>query len=153
MFAKSLLLTLALAATTLATGQSIIKNKCGFPVWITSVDHEPHPTISLAAGGTWSEPQRYDPATGISIKIGTYEGALYTGGPIIQFAYTAYPPPYIYYDISTSYGYDPKFIGEIIDLSGSATGAPEIVWNGGPESNQNTKAYAGDTDLILTLCA
>ena len=152
MFTKAILPILALAAMTLA-GQSIIRNKCDFPIYITSVDSKVHDTVALAAGGTFSEPQRYDPATGIVLKVGTTADALWTSKPILQFAYTQHPDDWIYYDLSNSFGYDAAFVGETLVVQGSAPGLPQIVWPGSPLEGQNTKAYKGWTDLVLVLCA
>jgi hypothetical protein len=152
MLGKAILPILAFAATALA-GQSIVKNKCSFPVYVTSVDSQPHETLAVAAGGIWAEPQRYDPLTGISIKVGTTADALWTSKPILQFAYTQHPEDWIYYDLSPSYGYDAAFVEKKLVVEGSAPGVPKIVCPGTPPAAQNTKAYKGYTDLIFILCA
>ena len=153
MFIKALITTLALSATALGLGQAIVINRCDFPVYITSVDHEPHDTLTLASGRVWVEPQRVDPVTGISIKVTTTSTGLWNASPVLQLAYTAAPDPWIYYDLSTVYGFDPKFVGKTITLGANAPDAPDrIVWHGSPEPFQNTKGYRGYTDLTLTLC-
>ncbi|KAF2704412.1 hypothetical protein K504DRAFT_506898 [Pleomassaria siparia CBS 279.74] len=142
---SSFLSTLALASTALA-GQSVIRNQCPFTVYITSVDITNSSTVAIASGGSWSEPQRYIPGVGIAIKIGTSA----TAEDLIQFAYTAYPSPWIYYDLNAAPKLDPLFEGQSLVLSGSAPDAPVIEWNGLAPSG--TSAYWADTDLVFTLC-
>ncbi|KAF2277171.1 uncharacterized protein EI97DRAFT_353482, partial [Westerdykella ornata] len=138
--------------TTLTSGSAYVTNKCGFTVYLWSVSSVVGSLQTIPNGATYSERFRYDPLTGIAIKIGTNDRALYTGAPLLHFNYALNPSEgSIYYDLSTVFGFDYGFRGRKFTLKGTeGKNVPSIEWSGGAPSG--TRAYFGDTDLTLTLC-
>ncbi|KAF2866996.1 hypothetical protein BDV95DRAFT_503814 [Massariosphaeria phaeospora] len=147
MYMPTLLTTLALAASTLAES-TIVKNHCDFPVWVTQVTSQGQgATVQIAASsGKWSEPQA---GAGVAIKITTTADGLYTAAPVLHLSYSSSASS-IYYDLNSIYGY--SFSGKTLRLHGSEAAAPEVVWSEEPIAPPNTKAYIGQTNLVLELC-
>jgi hypothetical protein len=141
--------------SALTTGIASVKNNCPFTLYLWSVSSTISPIHTLAANGTgtpYTEPLHYDPATGIAIKIGTTDNALWTGAPLLHFSYALNNAEgSIYYDLSSAFGTDPLLMGRKFVVKGSKPDVPSIEWTGGSPSG--TRAYFGDTDLGLTLCA
>lgn len=122
-------------------------------MYLWSVSSVVGPLQIVPTGATYRERFRYDPATGIAIKIGTTDQALYTAQPLLHFNYALNNAEgSIYYDLSTVFGFDQKFQGQKFVVKGTeGRNVLSIEWYGGAPSG--TKAYFGDTDLTLTLCA
>ncbi|KAF2116310.1 hypothetical protein BDV96DRAFT_599044 [Lophiotrema nucula] len=166
MLFKSLLTVLTLAASVIAapttthtTGYAIVVNNLDQDLWVWSVDSQPHGPKLLPkktrAGSAYTESYRYDPATGIAIKIATKEDGLYSGGGVLQLAYTLNDKENsIYYDLSAVNQLDDFVKNNKLTVTGSpGTDAPTIVWDHvQTPPKPDTKAYHGDTvDLTLTI--
>jgi hypothetical protein len=129
-------------------------NKCGFAVYIWHVDSAVG-SVNNVTTFPYSENLSYDPKTGTALKIGTSPTALSTGAPLIHFSYALNPAEgSVYYDLSTVFGLDPAFQGKKFVLKGTeglVPPVPVIEWSG--DGPSGTRAYFGNTDLNLTLCA
>jgi hypothetical protein len=87
---------------------------------------------------------------GTAIKITKTEAGLWTKEPVLTFGYSYKKDAYIYYDLSTIYGFD--FQGKKLRIHNTdGKKVEEIVWVGEPKLN-NTAAYLGEADLTLELC-
>lgn len=149
MHLSTLFATLTLTASTAFAGTSYVHNKCGFDVYITSVGSTMSETKKLGNNSYWSEKQ-YLEDVGTAIKITTSATALYEAKPVLHFSYTYTKGVSIYYDLSTTYGFD--FEDKKLRLHGPEDkDVEEIVWDGEPKPN-HTAVYFGDTNLTLELC-
>jgi hypothetical protein len=141
--------SIVLAITTIAANTTI-HNNCPFPVWYAAVDSTPPAEMSLLIAGAYvTQEQWFDGKTGTALKITKTEKGLWSGGPVLNFAYTIKDGD-TWYDISPVNGYD--FYGEKITLGGDKEGSELIIWEGGPEPT-HIAHYFGSDDLTLTLCA
>ncbi|KAF2749881.1 hypothetical protein M011DRAFT_524504 [Sporormia fimetaria CBS 119925] len=158
---KSLLLTAALSltalampteTTTLTSGVARVINNCPSTVYLWSVASTVGDRQTLQPGGQYSEQFRYDPRTGVAIKVGTTPESIGNGAPVLHFSYTLNNGENsIYYDVSSAFGVDPLFSGRVVKVVGDGPNVPSIVWTGPAPSG--TRVYFGNTNLILTLCA
>ncbi|KAF2739637.1 hypothetical protein EJ04DRAFT_559556 [Polyplosphaeria fusca] len=141
---------------SLASGTAVISNKCGVPVFVTSVDSTVGATTQLTAGATWTEALHYDPKAGIAIKVTTSEDGLYNGSPTLTLGYTLNNGENsVYYDLSSAFGLDPLFAANKLTLATSKASCPSATWDHVTSVPiQNSKACIGDSiDVVLTLCA
>ena len=142
---------LTITASTALAGVSIVHNKCGFDVWVTSVGVTSSNTTKLPSGNYWNEKQyREGDGVGTAIKITRTEKGLWDGSSVLTFAYSYDKGTSIYYDLSSFSGF--AFWGKKLRIHGpEGKAVEEVVWNGEPRPNR-TLVFFGDTDLILELC-
>ncbi|KAF2001855.1 hypothetical protein P154DRAFT_414241, partial [Amniculicola lignicola CBS 123094] len=128
------LLTLALTATAQAAAKAYVKNKCGVPLYISTVSSRSSDVQPLPNGGFWTDELKYDPLTGIAIKITSKPDGLATGAPVLHFSYTlGQEDGKTYYDLSSAYGLDDVFEGEKLELHTNwEKNCPVITWLGTP---------------------
>jgi hypothetical protein len=144
------LITLALAATTLAAPLITVKNGCEFDVYVTSVGQKAGEPTKVQPNKSWTEAE-YFSGTGTAIKITKTTDGLYTGKPTLHLSYTYKEGKDIYYDLSNAYGYD--FGGQNVTVTGDeGKNVTAIRWNGAAQPS-HTLYYAGETGLTLKLCA
>ncbi|KAJ4371483.1 hypothetical protein N0V83_004700 [Neocucurbitaria cava] len=142
--------TLALTASSALASYTIVHNKCDFDVWVTTVSTTTGKTTKVIPTASYTEPQYFD-NTGTAIKITRSEKGLWTSAPVLTLAYTYTKGGPIYYDLSSSLGFD--FWGKKLTVKGEdGKGVEELTWDGTPKPN-HTAAYWGETSLTLTLCA
>lgn len=142
--------TLVLTASTALAGFTIVTNKCDFDVWVTSVSTTPGETKKISPKQSYTEGQYFD-GTGTAIKITRSEKGLWEGKPVLILGYSYTKGGPIYYDLSSSSGFD--FWGKKLTVRGpKGKGAEELTWDGTPKPN-HTAVYWGEVDLMLTLCA
>ncbi|KAF2642866.1 hypothetical protein P280DRAFT_478926 [Massarina eburnea CBS 473.64] len=153
--------TLALAAAALAApvvpneadqaGPAFwVKNNCDSPVWVTSIASVRKPTQQISAHTSWHEPLYRDPRTGTSVQVTTTAG-LDGVKPILNAAYTYNAGDSIYYNLSPVNNWGYAFSGAIVKFFAPDDFQQAIIWDKTP-AGQVTKAYFGETDLILELC-
>jgi hypothetical protein len=158
MFLPTLLASLALAASTTSAaptiaGYAAVRNKCDFPVYVTSVSTTQRATQKIAPGTSYSESQSTMlGGVGTAIKITTSENGLNNNSPVLTFGYSYTPQEGIYYSLgwTQNLGYD--FWGKRVRIHNTdGLPVPEIVWNGAPQPDHTT-AYLDDVNLTLELC-
>jgi hypothetical protein len=161
MHLKHILSSLALAATTFAapttltpSGTSVVVNSCSKPVYVYDVASSVDGPHTVDPGTQWSKALGYDPVTGHAIKVTTSLETLGNAGAHLILGYTLnYAEGRVYYSLDTVFGLDPLFQNETVIVYGPAgKDVPTIVWPGQP-ADLGTKAYVGDTDLVLQVCA
>lgn len=152
-------ISLAFAATALAlpmTGTDepkpkrvIVVNECDFPVYHWLVASTTTDLGTVESKKHSESDQLHDPTTGSAIKISTKKNSLYTDTPIFHLSYNQVGET-LYYDMSSSGGIDEQWEGKKISLTGAAENFGKLEWSG---EATGTKAFPGNTDMTLTLCA
>lgn len=140
----------ALAATALAAPSVVVHNSCDFDIFVTSVGQTTGNTTKVQPDTLWTE-EEYFSGVGTAIKIGQTAAALWTAKPTLHLSYTYSKGKSLYYDLSTTYGFD--FGGENITVKGDKDkNVQPIVWYGAP-GPVHTYVFFGETGLTLELCA
>ncbi|KAH6633217.1 hypothetical protein C7974DRAFT_412230 [Boeremia exigua] len=141
----------AFTASAFAAPSIILHNNCDFDVFVTSVGKTSGNTTRVHPDVPWIEEEYFD-GTGTAIKIGRTAAALWTAKPTLHLSYTYSRGQSLYYDLSTTYGFD--FWGKKITVKGDDDKeVPSIEWDGAPELIQHTQSYFGETGLTLEICA
>ncbi|KAF3006628.1 hypothetical protein E8E13_007702 [Curvularia kusanoi] len=136
----------ALAATTLAAPSVVVHNNCDFNLFVTSVGQTIGNTTTVQPDTRWTEPE-YFQGIGTAIKIARSAAALWTAQPVLHLSYTYSKDKSLYYDLSTTYGFD--FYGENITVTGDeGKDVQPIEWHGTP-GPVHTYSYFGETGLHL----
>ncbi|KAF2678236.1 hypothetical protein K458DRAFT_423190 [Lentithecium fluviatile CBS 122367] len=128
-----------------ASPDVIIRNHCPFPVFVTSVGKNVGPTREIIAGGVWTEPE-YWSGIGTAIEFTRTFDGLYTDAPVLVLGYSYTAGVSIYYDLGLHAGN--PFEGYNVRLSGKGG---DNIWDPKPKP-PSTKAWFGETDLLLDLC-
>lgn len=159
----------ALAATITtvnAMGSAIVQNNCGFPIYLWPVDAQRNPStsITVAAGGQYSEQYHTPSSGGVSIKLSTTNSL---ASKVTQFEYTVQSyasNPFLWYDGSNvdCTGAECPFYNYGINLKASDSSCPTrdcpvgqvcsgfyTLWN----DDINTLSCNQDANVIMTLCS
>lgn len=143
---------LALSASTAFAAHAVVRNKCGFPVYVTSVQTSQDPIQKILPRGIFSEDQKpVVNRTGVAVKIAKAEADLAKVAPVLVMAYSWSEQSGLYYSLSTQDGFN--FKGEKIRIH-NPEGKPleEIVWVGEPKPARTAAYLGGEADLTLELC-
>jgi hypothetical protein len=157
----------ALAATITsvnALGNAIVNNNCAFPIylWPTDTERNPSQAVTVAPGGSWSEPYHAPASGGVSIKINKQNSK---SNPT-QFEYTvaSFGASSLWYDGShvDCVGSACPFYEFGINLKASDPSCPTrdcpigqvcsgfyTLWN----DDINTLSCASSANTIFTVCS
>lgn len=149
----TILAAVIFTASTVFASTTFIHNKCDFDVYVTPVAVTVGNTSTIGSGGKYWSLKEYSEGDGVgtALKITRSSSGLWETKPVLHFSYSYAKGQNIYYDLSTTNGFD--FWNKTLRVHGpeSKSDVPEIVWHGQPLPN-HTVAYQGETDLTLELC-
>ena len=149
------------ATSAAAIGNAVVKNNCGFSVYLRSVGSSVGALQTIKAGGSYSEQFRVSgTGAGISLKVDKTGDPTGSGsGNIVQFEYTLSGST-VYYDLSTLNGnpfqaYYQAIIPAISTCEKvicSANESPCLASYHPGDSSSHTKSCTSSGNLVYNIC-
>ena len=148
-------------ASAAAVGNAVVKNNCGFSVYLRSVGSSVGALQTITAGGSYSEQFRTtSTGAGVSLKIDKTGDPTGSGaGNIVQFEYTLSGST-VYYDLSTLDGNPFKAYYQAIVPASSACTKVVCSANESPclasyhpgDSSSHTQSCTSSGNLVYNIC-